>query len=616
MNLVPLFFSALLLIALYVLASKFFPEARLLFFLLLTLNYPLMIFSRINDQIMPMVFFVIPAIYFFLKAWDRPSCFFLTSIFLGLSFLSKPKMIYFHAGVIPLAFLLITVQRGELRNIRLLLVRIGYALAGVFLVAVPWYIFIFSRYPAPFHAIVTLNSEVALPGNVGQAVSNWLRKTPFSFYPTNRLLTFALFFVLLALLIALFDKKRKASFAPLEIVCALWLLIGLGINSFIGYRPIRHYIEYTIPMIILVSLFLVRLAAGSRLDFALKKRGLFFAAFWALIWIGLTSYARYFFTHEDMTLHTDKVFYLSWPLALAAAAFLYLLWTKRLPPGGFVIPKKVAGFAAAVFVMVYAAQNIGAYARWVSAPTYNLKSIGRDLGKAFPQGVFSGLLIPSLSLENRNKAHTFYPDYANDDPGFLKREGVTHLFVGEFNAEQEKYEKVFPEEMERARPLVRYRLWRSWFFLYDLGDGTGPASKPFSYEAETLERETGIPLFDPRASGQFSVRVELGKPSVIGYRSIVLPGHAKFHGRLVIKAEGRGGPNPVLLIRIMKKGIIQFQKKMFIPPDGPGGGYQVLPFEGLFPSEGRYILDIKASGKGVLYFDKVEFELSEDVPGK
>lgn len=606
MNLVPWLFSGLLLLALFVLASRYFPDARLLFFGLLVLNFPFGIFGRINDQVMPMTFFVIPAIYFFLKAWDNPRFFILASLFLSLSFISKSKMIYFHLGVIPLAFLLVTIQRGEGRKVKLFILRIAYLAAGLFLVAVPWYFLIYSRYPEVFHNIVALNSAAAMPKSIPHALSNWVQRPPFSFHPANRILTIVLFAYLLILLLKLFDRKVKTRLLPLEIICVLWLVVGLGIQAFLGYRPIRHYIEYTIPMLILVSLFLVRLSAGRRFDYALKKRGLFLGALFVLVWAGLSSYSRRFVTTEIWFSHRERVLLITLLISIGATMLLYVLLDKGLPRWNIVLPKNAARLALAVVVAIYAYQNLAEHARWLRNPTYDLKTIGRDLGKAFPQGIFSGLLMPSFSLENRNTVHTSFPGYANDDPGFLERAGVTHLFVATYNNEPDYYQKYFPDEFRRAKLLARYRMWRSWFLLYELRTAEPAADDPTLHEAEVMERETGIPLFDPRASGTFSVRVVLTKPVIIGREKIGLPGHAEFQGRLFIKTDDAASEGLVVRVRLSRRGIVHYEKKFGLDPASGSSGYLALPFKCYLEEPGSYFLEVRASGRGALRFDKVE----------
>jgi 4-amino-4-deoxy-L-arabinose transferase-like glycosyltransferase len=606
MNLVPLLFSALLLIGLYFLGSKFFPDARLLFFVLLVLNYPFGIFSRINDQVMPMTFFAIVAVYFFLKAWDRPVYFFLTAVCLGLSLASKIKMVYFPFGVIPLAYLLIAIQRGEGTHVRRHLVRAGYFLAGLLLVAIPWYVFGFARYPVVFQNIFTLNSAVANPGGIPGALSNWVRKPPFSFYPTNRLLTLVLFFFFLTLLIGSFNKKKKWTMSPLEIICILWLVIGMGVNASIGYRPIRHYIEYTIPMLILVSLYLKRLAAGGRLAYSLKKRGLFLAGLFVLVWVGLSSYSRRFVSTDVWFYHTELVLLTLFLVSLGATALLYVFLDKVLPKWKIVFSPGVAKASLAVLVGLYAYQNLSEHVRWLNNPTFDMKTIGRDLGKAFPQGVFSGLLMPSLSLENRNVVHTFFPHYANDDPAFLKRAGVTHLLIASYNQEPEYYQDYFPDELRRSRLIVRYAMWRSWFLLYEIEKREPPPANPALHEAEVMERDAGIPLFDPEASGRFSVRVELKKPVTIGRDKFGFAGRAEFHGRLFIRADDATSENLSVRVGLSHNGAMHFEKKFGIDPASARNGYLVFPFQGYLEEAGEYDLEVRASGRGAIRFDKVE----------
>jgi len=606
MNLVPWFFSGLLLLALFLLASRYFPDARLLFFGLLVVNFPFGIFSRINDQVIPMTFFVIPAIYFFLKAWDNPRFFLLASLFLGLSFISKSKMIYFHLGVIPLAYLLISIQRGEWRKFRLHFIRFGYLTAGMLLIAVPWYVLIYSRYPKIFHNVVALNSAVALPTSIPHALSNWVQKPPFSFHPANRVLTIILFAYLLTMLLNLFSRKVKTRLSPLEIICVLWLVVGLGIQAFLGYRPIRHYIEYTIPMLILVSLFLARLSAGWRFDYALKKRGLFLGALFVLVWAGLSSYSRRFVTTEIWFSHREQVLLITLLISIGATILLYVLLDKGISGWNIVLPKNAARVAFAAVVAIYAYQNLAEHARWLRNPTYDLKTIGRDMGKAFPRGVFSGLLMPSLSLENRNTVHTSFPGYANDDPGFLERAGVTHLFLATYNNESDYYQKYFADAFGRAKLLARYKMWRSWFLLYELRKAEPAADDPALHEAEIMERETGIPLFDPQASGAFSVRVAVTKPVIIGREKIGLPGHGEFQGRLFIKTDDGASEGQVVRIRLTRRGIVHYEKKFAIDPTSASSGYLTLPFECYIEEPGSYVLEVRASGRGALRFDKVE----------
>jgi len=517
MNLVPLFFSALCWLALYLLASKYFPRSRLLFFALLSLNYPWGIYSRINDQVMPMTFFVLLAVYFFIKAWDSPKAFFLSALFLSLSFLSKEKILYFLVIVIPLSFVLICLQRRELKNLKLNLTRIAYFLSGSVPIAALWYVLLYLPHQTVYKNLLGLNAEFMIPKDLNKAISNWLRRPAFAFHPGNVVLTFLLFFYFLYLLVFLFrkDKSETGGPGPLEIVCSLWLAIGLAVNSFFGYRPIRHYIEFSIPLIILSSLFLTRILTSSRLKVRLKKGGLFAILSFLLIWVATTSYSRRIFSRETLYGRPEKVLLVTALLAVVLSVLLYLAVRFLFSAKDIALPKIAAVGLAAVLLVLYSFQNLKPFVKWAGQASYNLREIGRDLGRAFPNGVFCGLLIPSVSLENRNKAYTAWPHYANDEQDFLKRQKVTHVLAGTYNHEPYYYENYHTQEWNRARLVARYWLWRSWFLLYEIqNEPSLPIGSPV-YEAETMERDVGRPFFDPQAGGRFAVWLDAKSKGII-----------------------------------------------------------------------------------------------------
>jgi 4-amino-4-deoxy-L-arabinose transferase-like glycosyltransferase len=606
MNLVPLLFAVLLWLALFRLASDFFPERRLLFFLLLTVNYAFGSYARINDQVMPMAFFAVVALIFFLKAWNRPRYFFLTALFFGFSFLSKNvKILYFAAIVIPLAFVLITIQRGELKRVRLHLVRLGYALAGILIVFVPWYFLIYLRYPEVFQSIATINTGAAAPGVIGGLVKNWLFRPPFTFFPANRALAVPLFLYFLGLLGTLTARRWKAQCSPLEIVAALWFVVGVGINSLIGYRPVRHYIDLTIPLLILVSLFLGRFLRGFAWSFPKNRSAGLFAGLFALIWVAVSFMRSGLPAWGWIDRDPIAVLKLSFVLALGLAVILGLAlrYSSDKP---WTVPRAWAAPLVVALIGIYAYQNVAEYVSWRRTLSYQLQTIGRDLGRAFPEGVFSGLLAPSLSLENRNPAHTMYPHYANDDPGFLERARVTHLILGTYNNERQYYDKLFPDVMRRARHLITYRMWRSWWTLFDVGRDL-PPEDPAVHEAETMERSAGAPLFDPPAGGRFAVLVESPDWETIGRDRIALPVPGLIRGQLFVRAAGSGPLDMRLYVRMSLRGRIVFKNAFVLRESTGAPDYVGLPFKFRTEGPGNYLLEVKAAGSGSFFFDRMEF---------
>ena len=235
---------------------------------------------------------------------------------------------------------------------------------------------------------------------------------------------------------------------------------------------------------------------------------------------------------------------------------------------------------------------------------------GRDLGAAFPEGVFSGLLVPSLSLENRTVAHTSWPRYANDSPDFLRKAGVTHLFLGAYNNEPAYYETAFPEESKRARLIARYRMWRSWFLLYDLRPAAPPPQGTTILEAEAMVRDPGLdgmPRFDPAAGGTFALFVEAARPSIIGRQQLDAAAPGLFQGRLRVKLDGTAEVPPLVQVRFVHQGLTAIERRFALTggPE-PSGGYLEIPFSGEFMDDGPYTIEIRSSPGGAFWFDRLE----------
>jgi 4-amino-4-deoxy-L-arabinose transferase-like glycosyltransferase len=604
MNLVPLLFAMGLWLAVARLASRWFRGARILILALLSLNHAFGSFARINDQVMPMAFFGVVALIFFLEAWDKPRSFFWTSVFLGLSFLSKGKMIYFSAGVIPLAFILITIQRGEGKRVRLLLVRLGFALAGLLVVVIPWYVLIYAPHPKIFESIASINANAATPRSIGGFLKNWLVRPALTFAPANAALAAPLFFYVVGLLAAVTTGRWRRRLQPAEMVCALWFIAGVGLNSSITYRPIRHYIELTIPLIVLAALTLHRLAGG--IEAALVKRGraAFLVGSFFLFWASLSSTKTGPLAWAGIGRDPMSALVISLVLAagLAFALGLALLAagerTVRIP--------RTAGLALALLVGgFYAGQNAAAIAAWRSSAGHDLRNVGRQLGQAFPEAAYAGLLIPTLSLENRNPAHTMFPHYANYDPQFLDRARITHLFLGSYNNERQYYDQLFPDVMERARILVIYRMWRSWWTLWDIRPGL-PPEEPAAREIEAMERNEGFPTVDPDAGGRFAVRVASPDWGVVAMDKLGFPEEGRMRGRLYVRADAEAPPDAILALRLSLKGRTVLEKRIAVPRT-TGGRYAPLVFEAWIGAPGSYLLEIKAAGTGVFYLDRIAF---------
>ncbi len=608
MNLVPFFFSLLIFCVLYFLSAQYFRESRWLFFWLLAVNYPFGMYGRIANRIMPMTFFVLLAIFFFLKGWEKPKYFFLSSLFLGCSFLSKGKIIYFPVVVVPLSFFLILVQRGELFQFKLNLKRLAFFLAGGLCLAVPWYLFLYAPHQTWFKDFATINADAMFPSRISRGLGNWFLRPSFSFYPSNRLLTPLLFLYFFSLLLVLTNKRQGKKISSLEVVCSSWLVVGLVTNSWIGYRPIRHYIELSIPLLILVAIFLTRLASRFRLPLEFSRRKTFAFLLFLLVWVALTSYGRYFFSPEDAFRHPYRLALITGLISFLLTVLACFLFFRSAQGKEIALPKRIAVGGVIFFVVIYSFQNLKDSIIWFQRASFNLKVISRDLGKAFPTAVFCGLLAPSISLENRNRAHTSWENFVNYERDFLKKKKVTHLFLGTYNQEPAYYQKHFPEEWERASLLVRYRIWRSWFLLYEIQAQACPSPDSFSYEAEKMEREIGLPLFDNQASQRFSVFVKSGQRGLVAREKIVVGEPRRVSAILLVRPDQMVKDGPVVFLTVQRNGAIVSKRTLFFsrPLEDSLPGFQALSFRVFLPQPGEYDFLIHSTGNFSFFLDKME----------
>ncbi len=617
MNLQPVLFSALLFGLLFLLAKSHFPDARWLFFLLLTLNYPFIIYGRIADQVMPMTLFAVLGLFFFLKAWEKPALFLLSAISLGFSFMAKGKIVYFLVLVVPLTGLIVLFLRKEAASLALNMKRLGYFCAGALTVFLPWLFFVYLPGRELLRDFSGLNAAAMFPRSSVNLIQNWLLKPSFTFYGTNRLFSLLLFLYFSSLLLRIFNKKESRPVRPIEIACSLWFIIGVAINSVISYRPTRHYIELTIPMIILAGLFMKRALSGVRAQFELKYRPLFYSALFILLWIAVTSFSSDLFTSLEIIEHPYRCLLILTGLTAVVFGAAIVLIERLLTKKGISIPRRLAIPVVAVALGAYAFQNILEYSDWIKNATYNLKLISRDFGKAFPDSVFCGLEAPAISMENRNVAHVWYPNFANSRiPDFLNAMKVQYLFLADFNGEADLYRQAFPEIMKRARFRARYRLWRSWFDLFEIEDA--PVVESFDtglYEAEKLERNIGLPLFDPSASNQFAVRVDSGKEGMVLQQKLAIGPGQIVEGRLFVKPEREKREGPFLLIQLNIGKGIHYRRyvNIYNPEAEVGHGFLEVPFKIALPLTQELVFNLRvfALGNYVFSLDRMEIRIRD-----
>ena len=199
---------------------------------------------------------------------------------------------------------------------------------------------------------------------------------------------------------------------------------------------------------------------------------------------------------------------LRWYISIIPALCLLAgsaLGRLEFPRGRKFLPLSFLSF---LLVLASVSINLRQYWDWAKAPQYKMQKISKDLGQAFPRAVISGLWAPAICLENKHQAYISWYDLFNERKTFFDKYKITHVFSVTFNKENVYYRENFPREMEKARFLARYRIWKTDAYLYELESSLKPLSREPIFEAEISNRNTGMVRYDSQASNKFAVLAE------------------------------------------------------------------------------------------------------------
>jgi hypothetical protein len=193
---------------------------------------------------------------------------------------------------------------------------------------------------------------------------------------------------------------------------------------------------------------------------------------------------------------------------------------------------------------------------------------------------------------------------------------VKYLFLADFNREADPYWLAFPDVMKRARFRARYRLWRSWFDLFEIEDAPVPEELDTGlYEAEKLEREVGLPLFDSSASNQFAVWVDSEREGVVLQKKLAIKPGQIVEGRLFVRPETAIREGPFLLIQLNIGKGIHYRRyvNIYDPEAEVGRGFLAVPFKIALPNKRELVYNLKVMTLGNYSFalDRMEIRIRD-----
>lgn len=518
MNLIPILFSCFSLILIFFILKETLKNSLFLAvfgFSLLGINYLFLMYSRIANRIMPMIFFLVLALYFFLKGNTNKNWYFLAGVSTFLAFMTKGVSFYI-IGSFFLGFFIYLIINFGLKKAFL---PFGFYLVGFSVCFLFWIVFIYIPHGDAIKSISRLNEPFLIPPKSVPKMLYYFWIRP------SILLTSAPIISLLSgisLVLFLFRASHEPkSLRLLEWIMLFWFVTSLVYFSIIQQRVTRHFIPQIIPMVFLSTWLIRDFLRSNRLTKPKKPNLIFGATLLFCLLFPISKVLKPILdklptVFSNIWIATTLLVFFSFLLTYFAV-FLIKLWPDNFAVSFPSILKKTIVGLIFLGVLFF---NGRQYLSWAFHPDHKLESISLDFGKAFDRAAISGLWAPVICLENRHRAHESYPDFANDEKDFLDKYEITHVFATTFfnGLEINYYRRNFPEAMSHAKLLAKYIIWRGEALLYELNPPAKPADKNGHYEAEIHTEPQGMPRYDPSSSGRFSVLSEKKKP---GFAAIV-----------------------------------------------------------------------------------------------
>jgi len=251
------------------------------------------------------------------------------------------------------------------------------------------------------------------------------------------------------------------------------------------------------------------------------------------------------------------------------------------------------------------------YISWAVSPRFQFSEISQDYALAFKNASFAGLWAPVISLENKHRAHEYFPGLINDDKNFFDKFGITHIFTTTSHGEDKTFERQFPKVMDQAKLLARYHIWTTEVLLYDI-HASKEDSMEGRLEAEVYTRPGSTPRFDAEASQNFAV---LHKTKTSGFLIVIplkelLP-EGKYEVLFRLKREGQKIRSKKRIVRLdaVSENIRRvYSREDIISENFPEGEYQNFRLVFYLSRPRKIDLRVFAEGRDRIWADWIKIQ--------
>lgn len=472
---------------------------------LLGINYLFLMYSRVANRVMPPIFFILLGIYFLQKGTRKTGHCLAAGMSFFLALISKSVVFYVLAAV-GIGYLIYICLHHKIKEIA---IQITSLAAGALIPGILWFLFIYIPHRDFILSFSRLNVRFLIPpANFPSLIRNFWTRPPI--LPSHMPVICVL--AALASLILLFRTLRESKAIPIvDWIFLLWFFTGYLYYAIIQQRFPRHVIPHIIPLVFLAVSYGHHLLSPGPQE---RKKIPYPLALMLFLWLLFPiSLGLKYLVKQFPGLFTGQKG-LNWTLLALSSVSAFLLFvlmkagSKRKRGLLSFSSKRALVFTLMAVVLIFHGFR---YLGWALHPQFQFKEASRDFGKAFPEAAIAGLWAPVICLENKHRAHEYFPGAINDYEDFFQRFKITHVFTTTHAGEDKKFEQNFPEVMAQARLLARYHIWKVEALLYDLDPQ--PAQKDIGgFEAELFPQRGNMPRYDPEASGTFAV-LSRGKKS-------------------------------------------------------------------------------------------------------
>jgi len=604
MNAVPALFSCLLLVVFFLILqrtySRRFAEIGTA---LLGVSYIFTVFSQVAVRSVPMMFFVVLALYFLTRRRHPEKIdLVLAGAMCFLAFMSKGTLLH----VLPAVFLgaVAFVFFQDSSRIRPALSAGLFFLLGLFAVMGIWLVLIYLPHLEDFQDFAASNLFWLTHGYEDLLQMFWMR--PLFFFMDAPLLSGLSSLALLGLAYKAVTSPRDLPL--LSWVSGFWVVSNTVYFSMIQYRAARHLLPIILPIILLSVGLLHDIRRSWRLARPQRRPILFpvFLFFWLIY--AVSGLFILFARPVGEAAWSNRSMHV---LALAGLGTLLVYLFMRFWPRGKALSLSPAlrNALIALLVMFSVGLNLRSWSRWAFSPPHDRQIISRDLGKAFHHIRLAGLVSMVLCLENTHKAHAYSSGYINKGLDFMDRYRITHALLTAHAEEIGNYERDFPNIMRNARVLARYPIWHTYLVLYDLYpkavSGRGGLD---TFEGEAFFGENGLPRFDPDASGRLAFAAERHPEGAL--LKLPLDEYPEGEYEFVFRLRVMGMENPEdrlarLDITSEERRRAYAQADLFGRDFPAADGYRDFTLKLSLRSPRQLTLRFFATGKSELWFDSV-----------